>query len=186
MGEQYSHCFNYSRPTRVWRTRRISLENSFHVAISGTGPMDWCASYRPFPLFYFYSWSSTLSAPTPSSSSGSLSSWSWLRPYVGHHDGHDDHDGRGDHMWGIPGFYFWGPRRGGATTRRQLYRIISAPSPLFILASVTLSSWSSLKTLFWPTIYRHRSIISFRTSKKSITPKQKRALAKSFALGSSH
>ena len=82
MGEQYSHCFNYSRPTRVWRTRRISLENSFHVAISGTGPMDWCASYRPFPLFYFYSWSSTLSAPTPSSSSGSLSWCSWLRPYV--------------------------------------------------------------------------------------------------------
>ena len=49
------------------------------------------------------------------------------------------HDCGGDHMWGIPGFYFWGPRRGGATSRRQLYRIISAPSPLFILASVILT-----------------------------------------------
>ena len=76
------------------------------------------------------------------------------------------HDCGGDHMWGIPGFYFWGPRRGGATSRRQLYRIISAPSPLFILASVILSSWSSFKTLFWPTVYRHTSTISFRTRQK--------------------
>ena len=78
------------------------------------------------------------------------------------------HDCGGDHMWGIPGFYFWGPRRGGATSRRQLYRIISAPSPLFILASGILSSWSSFKTLFWPTVYHHMSIISFRTSQKKV------------------
>ena len=55
--EQYSHYFNYSRPTRKRRTRRIY----------GTGSMDMWARYCPSPLFDFYSWSSPLSAPTPSS-----------------------------------------------------------------------------------------------------------------------